>query len=266
MPYAKRKPRSKKRVYRKRPQRTTRVTPNLKRYVKKEIHRNIENKEYTSYAINQPITIGISGSVVPFQINLLPEIAQGTGVSNRIGDAIQPVYGIIRGQVNLLPFNEVTNPFNNVVVKMFLVKWKSQTNPGATIGDTNLNNFFQAGPNDSVGFQGNMLDMMLPINASEWTLYATRKFKLGVGQVSASATYGRQGTPADNSSYCKNFTIKYIPNVLKQKLTFNDIATARPKNTNLRLFVQVVNTDGSAGTGITPVEIHYTHTFKWEDA
>jgi hypothetical protein len=253
-------------VPRKRAKYIVSVPPAVRQYIKKEIHRNIENKEYTSYAINQTVSTALTGVQVPFQINLLPELGVGTGPGNRLGSQVQPVYGEVKGFVNLLPFNEVTNPFLNIYVKLYLIKWKQQTNQGANIGDSNLDDFFQSGPNTTVGFQGNMLDMLLPVNSEEFICYSTKTIKLGVGMTGAGHAYGNNQTPSDNSTYSAEFSMKYIPSVLKQKLTYDDSATERPINTNLRLFIQAVSSDGSGPVARTPVEVHYAHTFKYEDA
>ena len=85
--------------------------------IKKAIARQAEVKSWFSYAANQSIlTANVS---VPSSVLLIPQINQGTGHSNRIGNQIRIVKAVVRGHVNILPYNIATNPIvPPVYVKM----------------------------------------------------------------------------------------------------------------------------------------------------
>lgn len=259
MPYVrknyKRRPLRRKRTMRSR----GRVSLATKKYVKAAIHKQIENKVIVSNLANQSIVTALLGTD-PFQLNLLPLIPEGNEQGERSGVIVTPRRCVIKGFVNLRPYNATTNPHQPVKLKMWVLSYKPLNRNAATLAAGSFDNFFEGG-NASFPFQGNMLDMILPVNKQEWTVYATKMINLG-------STYG--GTAGgsvvhDNSRFSVPFSFN-IGKYLKQKLKFDDVDTNRATNRNMWLVVQAVSAEGSTGIGITPAEIHYAYEFQFEDA
>lgn len=247
-----RKGRSKYSGYRK-------VPKNIRSYVKRAIHNNLENKVYISYGNNLAVNT-ITGST-PNAIYCLPNIGQGTGQGLRIGNEIKIRSAVIKGHVNLLPYNATTNPLTTpVMVKMWLCSAKNLNTPNAL--SLPITNFFEGG-SSSIGFQANMLDMDLTVNKDYWTVYRTKKFELGATYASTGGQVGTGGY-FDNSKMLIPFSFrfsKYYKSVLK----FNDQDTNYPTNRNLWLITQAVYADGSS-TSITPCELNYALRIEFEDA
>lgn len=245
----------KKRTFRKK---VSKVPLAIKSYVKKALHVNIENKVLTSYAANQSINVAVSN--VPSWINLMPVVSAGIGSGNRIGDEINVVKAYIRGRINILPYNVTTNPLSPVLVKMWLVSHRRINSNQLT--DTDISTTFFTINNGTIGFQGNMLDMIFTPNLDSWKIYKTKSFELGSS--SSSGTTGSAGTYFDNSAMTVPFYFEYAKHVGKVKY-LNGASV--PQNKNLFLVIQVITADGSSSaSSIQPAESHFVSRIEFEDA
>lgn len=237
------------------------VSRPLKNYIKRAIGQKMENKTVLGYAANQSITT--ASSTTPFTIqNLLPALSIGTGVSNRVGNEVRVKSAYVSGYINLLPYNAVTNPLSTpIIVKMWLCSSKTiNTN---LISNTSIATDFFEINNGSVGFQGNMLDMILTPNKDNWTVLQTRKFELGATTATNNGQVGTGGY-FDSSKMTKPFYFNYGKH-FKNALKYNDSLTNVPTNRNLFLVVQAVNADGSS-TAVNVAECHYQFRVNFEDA
>lgn len=238
--------------------RATGIPSRLKRYVKKELHRNIENKERINYAANQTI---ITSDVNTCTYPLL--IATGQAVTNdaRIGNQIKVVKGIWRATFNLKPYNATTNPsLPPVWVKMWVVKDLKNMGQSATMDTTNYGKFFK-GNNTSLGFQSNTLDINLSVNPDLFRVLYSKTFKLGMSSVYGSSS---NGSWSDNSPFAKQIVFNYGKWARKQ-LKFDD-STTYPTNDNLYVVIQPVYADGTSSAAKELIEFHYVNTMTFEDA
>lgn len=238
-----------------------RVSKSVKTYVKSAIHRNIENKIKVGYAANNSIPTALAGATSPYQYNLLPVLNEGAEDGERIASKVKPMKNTFRAYVNLLPHNALTNPDFPIMVRCWIVKYKLQNRNAATMNLADFDAFFDTGTT-AVGFQGNMLDMLLPVNKSQWIVYEERKFKLGVGQNAGGYSGGNNAL--DNSSFNRQIVF-YCSKHWKTSLDYTDNTVDRPTNTSLFFVCQAVAANGTAVIGPT-CEIHYTHRFEYEDA
>lgn len=232
--------------------------------VKRVIHRLAENKvQSIPYANNSLINAG--SSVNPYYISLMPTPVQGTSVQERIGNNINVVKSTIRGFVNLLPYNSTTNDLQcPIKVKMWLCSRK-KTNRAITSAPiaADFNNFFQSG-STSLGFQSNILDMLLHNNKDWWNIYATKTFELSpnlLGQTFATSTFIQ--SPSGKMSMPFSFDLTKHLGALK----YNDSGTY-PTNKELYLVFQTVRADGAVQTTPTPVyaEVHAIVEHNYEDS
>lgn len=238
------------------------VSNKVKNYVKKAIHANLENKESIQYGANQSISNIVSGST-PGGIALLPSCGQGTSNSSRTGNQIKIVKGFIRGFVNILPYNSVSNPLSTpVYVKMWLVRsLADQAQLG--VGSVDWTKFFKTS-GGSVGFQGNMLDACLDVNNDLFRVFQTKTIKIGAGYASSTGQVGTGGY-YDNSSMSRPFYFNWGKHCRKF-LKYNDNDSPYlPTNQNLYLVMNTFYADGS-NSGLTPAEYHYTSVCRFEDA
>lgn len=267
MPFYARKPpaaKARKPVRRptRRPRKTTRkgVSTAVKDYVKKSIHSNIENKIWIDYGLNQ--TINTANLSIPVFKNLIPTLSQGTQQSQRIGNEVRCVKAVMKGQINLLPYNISSNDTFPIKVKMWLLKSKRYNQPSSEPLDI-ASQMFQVG-NSTQGPQGNMLDMEFPINKDLFTVFSTRTFHLNTTSFS---TFGGSSSfnPPDNSRVSQPFYFDFSKH-LKAKVKYNDGSTYATNN-NLYMVFQAVTYDGATKTTSSiPCEFHYTTTVHYEDA
>lgn len=239
-----------------------RVSKSVKRFVKQAIHRQIENKEAIQYGVNQTIPNAQAGGSNPVGIALLPYISGGTGPSNRIGNQIKVRSGIVKGHVNLLPYDSVTNATKPpCYVKMWLLR-DLKYNFQQAVANLNYAGFFNIN-NSSVGLQGNMLDMSFPVNPDAYRVLASKIVKLGT-------TYTNSLGSITTSSYHDNSQIS-VPfwfnwgKFCKKTLKYADPVVLDPMNESCYLIFQVVSADGTA-LGGNFAEYHFVNTCKYEDA
>lgn len=242
------------------------------RKVKNIIHRMTENKFWQAPVVqNQVVSAAITGStsltsVQPYCVNLLPQLAQGTGNSNRIGNRVRLVKNVVKGYVNLLPYNATLNSYRcPVAVKLYVFSVKSFTNFIGEMGYQNWQQFFRLN-NSDVGFYGTMLDMLQSVNTELYTLHATRTFQLSsqpflVGGGGSNAGYGN---PSGKWSMPFRFNlIKYA-----KDLKYDDNTSLRVTNKSLFLAAQVCYADGGTNSYVNPdqlVEIHHIQECEYED-
>lgn len=258
MPYARK---STKPAMRKRRRTTRRVSTATKKYVKAAIHRNIENKCFIDYAVNQSVVCAAVGVTSPTTLNLLPILAEGAEVGERVGNKVRLMGNYLNMFINIRPYNVATNTKHPINVRCWILKYKLQNRNAATLQLADWDQFFDLGTS-TVGFQNNMLDMVLPVNKTQWIVYEERTFKLGVG--AGSAQYGSSVTAYDDSSFNKHLKF-HLGKHWKNHLDYQDESTSRPTNTNMFFVVQAVPSDGSSELGPL-AELHYTQKFTYEDA
>lgn len=239
------------------------VKKNISRVVKRVLDSQVERKIYVINSVNNSISTIVGGT--PTNINLMPQISHGTGQESRIGQQVKITNAHISGFVNLLPYNSVTNTLSTPVwIKMWVISSKltSVAGFGNTTAGTGL---FEAGA-DTVGLQGNMLDMVLPINKDAFTVYASKRINLGATYASSTGQVGTGGY-YDNSKMSVPFFFSYGKH-FKQQLKYNDDTAAQngnyPYNKNCYLIFQAVYADGSTAVG--PIaEYHYALKVSYTD-
>lgn len=243
--------------------RRTGVSARVKRYVKKELHRNIENKSRITYAANQSLTVG-SGTTQ--SLPLLIGATQGNDAQTRIGNQIKITRGCIRMVFNLLPWNATTNPNPPPVwVKLWVVRDLKNTGQLSSIDSTAFGKFFRIG-NSSLGFQGTPIDMCFDVNKDYFRVLTTKTFRLGAASAYMSNIPVSQYAYYDNSSASKQIIFNYAK-WCKKQLKFDDNNSQWPINENLYIIMQTTACDGTQnGLNNALVEYHYVNTCEYEDA
>ena len=229
-----------------------------KQDIERAISRRLENKEYVDYASNSTVTMaGSTLPTAPTAVYLLPKLAQGLGQGARIGNEVHVRSGKVKLLMNCLGnANTITGtPFK---IRVWLLSSKADNTD--VFSSTAHVKFFNVG-SGTVGFQSTPLDLLLPVNTTEYTVYMDKIFTLGLGMI--TSTNVNQNQP-DNSSFQASCEFDWAP-FFKQALVYDDNVIL-PTNRNLFMVFQAVRCDGASGTegtGIT--EIHWTNTVKYED-
>lgn len=249
-----------RKITKKRFSKKPKVSQTIKKYVKKAIHTNIENKMFTGYNSNQPIST-VNGSNVPQYVSLAPAIALGMTVQNRIGNEIRIVKGQARIVVNLLPYALLSNTaIVPLLVRVIFFSLK-QSNTNA-LTSTFTNNFWQVG-STSVGPQGNILDMLYTPNKELMTVYKDTKFRIGASYVTSTSPVTSNGY-YDNSPMTKSLTFNW-GKYFKRKIKYDDTSTVSV-NANLFAIFFCVAADGSTSGAQVSAEYHHVNYVEYEDA
>ena len=224
----------------------------IKSYVRKSIHRNVENKMITTYASNNSVT------GPQFILPLTPLISQGTGESGRIGNKITLLSANLSFVLNLTPYNLTTNPYASPV----MFRWMLITQVNSNGSVLSLSNFFQVN-NSSVSIQGNHLDLLLKVNEELFKVHKQGQFRLGAS--SNSTTFPASSSVAMEAS---KFSIQkriYFNKYLHKKIEYDD-TTVTPTNTNLWFLLFPVYANGSTNSAYVNANISYVYTHTYEDA
>ena len=230
----------------------------IKRVVDKEIYSKGEKKQWIKYQ-NQN-ALSTCSAAIPVNQNLLPtDMTQGSQNAQRNGNQIRVTSAYIEGWVNLCPYNAITNPLSTpVMIKLYIVK--SKITNKQNMGDTPVGTTFFKINNTSVPFQGNLMDLILPIDNSVWTSVATKTFKIGAASASTAGKVGTGGY-FDNSSMNQHFKFNYGKHV-KKPLKYDD--TNGIQNDNLWLLFQCVYADGST-MSLQPAYYSYVTNIHYID-
>uniref|UniRef100_UPI004048529F hypothetical protein n=1 Tax=Limnohabitans sp. TaxID=1907725 RepID=UPI004048529F len=244
-----------KRVGRKR----TGARKSIVKIVKSVLSRQAENKSWFDYGLNQSIVTSSGGSTPTYK-NLLPQLSQGSSASNRVGNEVRVKSGYIRGHVNILPFENTTNPLPSpLYVKMWILSAKAINTNNLSL-TTIGSNFIDLVSSASV-LQGNMLDIDFQINKDAWTIHASKTVKIGAGSYVSTGPVS-QATYFDNSPMSVPFSFSYGKYI--KTLKYDDSGPV-PTNRNMFIVFQAVSANGASGGGYLPAEFHYTNRVDYED-
>jgi len=121
-------------------------------------------------------------------VNLIPDIAQGTGQSNRVGNRITPTR--LTAKMSLYCYNQ--NPGTPpTYFDMYIFKFKGATQEGGVPSAADMNLFLQA-DNSATQYTGAAVSGLRPINSDMFTLLSKKRVTLfnpfnAVGQISSTA-------------------------------------------------------------------------------
>jgi len=243
------------------------VSLSVKKYVKRALHAEIENKQIaasvtTSFGnINESPDLN-AYPILPYSgfLTLPQGVTQGTRTGNQC--KIRKVY--LNYVLVPLPYNATTNttpvPLH---VQMFLGAVKQYKGILPQSADINL--LFQLG-GTSLAPGGTVLDLTYQVNKDNWDIKKMWMHKLGM------ANYGGTGTNPGFQSYANN---DYKLNVVNKMditkhcaaaMKFND-GNSTHQGANLFLMFQAVASNGLALAATQVVaQLQYSVIIEYEDA
>ena len=241
---------------------------NLKKMVKMEVSRNIENKTYSTYFSNQQIYPSNSPN---FQSSINPvspyagymNIVQGTSQGTRIGNAIKIKSLNFKYIISPNPYDAVTNQqpqATNVIVWVFYDKSNPVNIP--TIGS----DFLQLG-GSATALQNSLIDCTAPINTDRYRVLYKRIHKVGYNEFSGGSGTNPAAGYYSNNDYKMNVSgsINLMPYIIKN-VKYND-AAATPTTRGLFIVFQAVKaTVASYASTQVPCMAVLTSTMEYEDA
>lgn len=264
----------------------------LRKMIKAEIHRQIENKTIqTVSAIYIPTTtsdtagVDINNAIIRLtpSSTLSYQIAQGDGQGQRSGNQVTTRKMVIRGVLTAEPYSTTGDRPNTgpvpIVVRMHLM-YDKRTPNGIDPSNNNEvnptpqspnNDFFQFG-NTTTGFQGTNLDQMQTINTDRYAVLASKTFKIGFQRYDGT-TQSTNPTAAQqfytNNDFKMQVPIRWnVTKYMPKKIKFNDASTS-PNCRGLFLMSYGVPATGNAVTALAPVPqalFRFTTDYQYEDA
>lgn len=245
----------------------TSVSVGVKKYVKRAISSEIENK---SVQVNQTISFGnIFESPDMNAFPMCPQsgiwtISQAVGAGNRVGNRIKiksvHLNYVLRPNAYINPFN--LNPAPSTVL-LYLGYVKNAPSFLPTSAD--FLNFFQAGSSVQAPF-GSLKDSIAIINKDYWVI--KKKWQHKIGFASNEGTGAIPGVQYyANNDYKLNATQRMdITKYCQKTCVFNDGAGGI-LNRNLYFMYEAVNSMGTvSGAQELPMNIDYWIDFVYEDA
>lgn len=258
-----------KRVARKSYARKTRSPVSIKKMIRKEIARNVENKTFqylgTSYDIIPSSSPGFDANIIPcYPAPSYLQISQGSGQGNRISNLIKIKNLSIKGVLFPRPYNATTNATPSPVqIKFWFFYDKTQPNSVPTPATSA--DFFQFG-NTSIGFQNEFFDHKMPINTDRYRVLTTRTVKVGYSGYTGTGSQPQSGN-FNNNDFRLNANLSVnLTKVCIKHCKFRDVSTL-PTSRGIYMMAQPIYADGSAMALATiPVRMEYMMSVVYEDA
>lgn len=247
---------------------------NFTKAVKKVISSISEDKmAYFNFNPSDVLTMfnsGISGAADMCQV--IPNVAQGTGDNNRVGDQIKVKNLNIRGYLRLTPKVQsgtfANEPkISNVMCRLMVVSLKSlQSYSAAILQPGYLSTLLKKG-GTTVGYTGLLSDNFAPINSDVFTSHYDKTFYLtqDYDLLSTTATYVNSPTGISTKDTIKFFNINLK---CKDKVAKYDTINGgiQPQNLGYFLLMGYTYLDGSnPDTLTTQVGMEYITTMRFED-
>lgn len=239
----------------------------VKKYVKRSIHANVENKRALSEG---SFSVGsIASSTTLNARPLTPasgfiNIVQGIGQGDRIGNKCKTLKAMFRYTLNALPYDLTNNPLPTPSEVMIIFGYVKQT-PTIVPTATNINNLFQNG-NTSSAPQGDIGDLIQPINNDYWVIKKIVKHKIGTAAVEGTGSQANKQFFANNDYKFNVVRSLNITSMYPKSLVWNDVGTFI-QNAGLFVMIQAVRADGTVSPATqTSVFFNYALDLTYEDA
>lgn len=254
----------KKRVYKsKKPT----VSLAVKKYVKRAIHVEVENKGIQTYVGSDFGTIAENTTLHMFPV--LPytsfiTLAQGVGAGQRVGNKITLRKVMLNYILRPNPYQVSTNTFPQPMeITMFLGNVKQYPGVKPEIGDVNI--LFQLN-NSAIPPSGTLTDVITAVNTDDWNIQKRWNHKIGFADYSGTGINLAQQSYSNND-YKLNVVRKMnITSMCPKTLIFNDSNTTT-QTKNLFFFYQAVAAAGGTFSATQlPCHIDYWITMDYEDA
>lgn len=244
-------------------------TYGIKKMVRSEIARNIENKTFqflgTSHDILPSTSPGFDANIIPcYPAPGYLAINNATGQGNRVGNSIKIKNLSIKGTVFSRPYNSVSNPTPSPVQIKFWFFY-DKTAPSSVPTPATSADFFQFG-NSALGFQNEFFDHKMPINTDRYRVLTTRTVKVGYSSYTGTGAQPQSGNFNNNDFRLNaNLSVNLTKHCIKN-CKFRD-NNALPTSRGIYMVCQPIYADGSAMASSTiPARMEYMMSVVYEDA
>lgn len=207
------------------------TTDVVKKMVKAEVHRNIEDK-----VINYDDGISALWPVASasFANNnifaLTPQtshmtVLQGVGQPNRIGNRVKTRRAILKYIIYPSPYDVTSNPNPTPIdVQVFIFSLKPNVDTYANAQSIATNSFFQSG-SSSTGFASTVIDLLQDVNQDQVTIHYRKIHKVGFALNAGSGAIAAYQNWANNDYKYNAIKKVDITKFYTKNLEFNDTTT-----------------------------------------
>lgn len=247
--------------------RASKVTKSVKKFVRSQINRNIENKCVqinSGYSFGN-VTESPDLNAYPMcPLNTFWTISLGTGQGARVGNQVTTRKVMLNYILRPTSYDATTNPIPQPSIVQLMLGYVKLT-PGTLPVAADVNNLFQSGSSVAAP-NGSLRDIISVINKDYWVIKKRWTHKIGYAENSATGASGSDANFANNDykySAIKRLDItKFVPKVLH----FND-SNASTLTKNLFFMVQAVSAAGGIyGSNRLPVNIEFWIDYHYQDA
>lgn len=242
------------------------VTAGVKKYVKRAIHANIENKIQNIDAVN---SFGSTqedpnlGAYPMMPYTGLWTISQNVLQNGRVGNRIRPVKVVLNYVLTPNAYSAISNPNPYPVVVDLFLGYHRQ-NPSLLPNSGLFNELFQRG-NSQVAPQGLLDDVIADVNRDAFVVLKRWQHRVFYADAVGTGSNANAQYHANNDfKMCvmnKLNITKYVP----KRIFFND--SGAMTNRGLFLWYQAVPATGGVGAaGIQPATMRFWVHFEYEDA
>jgi len=260
----------KRRAVKRRPLRRRKAPVAIKKLVRREIARNVENKDTSKFNLSVPIRSVAHGSFASQVFQLNPSAAamninQGTGQGGRVGNVIKLKKLTLKGTIVPQPYSAGSNPTPQPVQVKVWIFYDKLATPHALLNPYAAGDFFQYG-GSVANFQNDLADTWLPVNEDRYKVFATRTMKVGVANSNGTgASADSQFWTNNDFKLNSNFSFNLLPYAIKTQ-KYND-NTADPSCRGLYvMFVPSYAGGGPVDNAATVANVAYVINCEYEDA
>lgn len=243
------------------------VSMAVKRYVKRTIHKNVENK------CQQVAAGGDFGNVNASSVmNVFPctpytgYLTIGTGVTqnSRIGNQVKPVKVMLNYIIRPTVYDATKNP-NPAPCEIDLYLGYVKPTPSILPTASDFLNLYQLGATSTPAV-GNLSDLVATLNLDYWHISKRWRHKVGYSNNNYTGNQPNYESFTNNDFKLNVIRKMDITRYYPKTLTFND--SAQPTTAKgLFFFYQAVNAGGVTNTAaILPMNIQFWIEVKYEDA
>lgn len=244
----------------------SKVSKATKRYVKKILHREVENKNFISFGSGQLAKVQVNSAPTLGDgfISLIPPVGLGNSSSSRIGNKIKVLSSTLKMIFTMAPYNAVSNPYvPGIWVKIWIFRFKNANDRVPTTGE--WQSFFK-GNGSNIPFQGSQLDLTFPVETDIFDIKYSRT--IWITSSSNSANTVPNATSYGFSTGKNSVMVSFNLTKHLGTLTYNDTVTSSVQGKNLYMVCQPIYSQQNVSTAnnFTPALFTYTQNTIYEDA
>jgi len=246
------------------------VTDAVKAYVDKRVNQNIEDKQNDYGVIANIGNIYSSNTLDVTPLFYFPP-AQNATISGRIGNQITIKKLFVRYILWPTPFDITQNPEprpQEVMIYFGRLRANKMLQPDAQ----SFQRFYQQGTTASAP-TGDLRDCISIVNSDLFTIFATRRHKVGTASYLGDNTVSSGGDPAQQFYVNNDFKYNVMGSIdltkhMTKKQTFDDDSFPQVGVSQVYMWTQSINADGTLLTTSTirPIQFYYSVICRYEDA